>query len=407
MQNENLIVQITKRYQALKPLLDERLRRQWAASEAQTYGWGGILAVQMATGLATNTIRRGLSEIQARVEHPQEPISKRIRRTGGGRKALTVHYPEVIQALEALVDPVSRGDPMSPLRWTIKSTYQLAEILTENGMTCNASTVENLLKAQGYSLQGNRKTKEGSKNPDRNKQFEYINNLVKEFQSQEQPVISVDAKKKELIGDFKNGGQEWQPQGQPEEVRVYDFVDKELGKAIPYGVYDLTENTGWVSVGIDHDTARFAVQTISRWWEQVGKIRYSSAEKLLVTADGGGSNGTRNRLWKLALQEFADSSGLIVQVCHFPPGTSKWNKIEHRMFCHITMNWRGRPLVSHDVVVNLIANTTTNKGLKIRAELDSGLYALGTVVSKVEMAGLKLERAEFHGEWNYTIFPRS
>ncbi len=407
MQDNHVIAQITKRYQTLEPLLDERLRRHWAACEAQTYGWGGVVAVHTATGLAINTIRRGILEVQARVENPELPIAKRIRRTGGGRKALTEHHPEVIQALDDLVDPVTRGDPMSPLRWTIKSTYQLAKTLTQNGMSCSASTVQDLLKAQGYSLQGNRKTREGSKNPDRNEQFEYINNAVKEFQSQELPVISVDAKKKELIGDFKNSGQEWQPEGQPEEVRVYDFIDKKLGKAIPYGIYDLTENKGWVSVGVDHDTARFAVETISRWWKEVGKLCYSRAKKLLITADGGGSNGTRNRLWKLALQEFADSSGLIVQVCHFPPGTSKWNKIEHRMFCHITMNWRGRPLVSHDVVVNLIANTTTNKGLKIRAELDLGLYATGTVVSKVEMAGLKLERAEFHGEWNYTIYPRS
>ena len=406
MQDTKRIAQITQRYQALNPVLNERLRRQWAASEAQTYGWGGIVALNNATGLAMGTIRQGIKELKTRAEQPNEPISQRQRRAGGGRKRLTLKNPLLAKALDDLVDPVTRGDPMSTLRWTCKSTSQLADTLNNQGHVCSAKTVGTLLNAQGYSLQGNRKTKEGSKNPDRNAQFEYINNLVKEFQVEEQPVISVDAKKKELVGDFKNAGREWQPEGQPEEVRVYDFLDKKLGKAIPYGVYDVTENTGWVSVGIDHDTARFAVETISRWWEQVGKTRYPNAKKLLVTADGGGSNGSRNRLWKLALQEFADLSGLILQVCHFPPGTSKWNKIEHRMFCHITMNWRGRPLVSHEVVVNLIVNTTTRKGLKIRAELDEGLYAIGTVVSKVEMAGLKLERAEFHGEWNYVLHPR-
>jgi hypothetical protein len=309
----------------------------------------------------------------------------------------------LVVALEQLVDPVTRGDPESPLRWTCKSTTYLAAALTKQGHTVSPRTVGRLLNADGYSLQSNRKTKEGEDHPDRNAQFEHINRTVKQFQHRGQPVISVDTKKKELVGHFKNGGREWQPHGEPEEVQVHDFMDQQLGKAIPYGIYDLSENQGWVSVGIDHDTARFAAEAISRWWRKMGSKRYRDAKQLLITADGGGSNGSRSRMWKVALHEVAVHLGMAVHVCHFPPGTSKWNKIEHRMFCHITQNWRGRPLVSHQVVINLIANTTTKAGLKLQAELDEGTYPTGIKVSDRELAAVNLKRAPFHGEWNYTL----
>src|SRR4051794_2370034 len=307
--------------------------------------------------------------------------------------------------LERLVDPATRGDPMSPLRWACKSTAQLAGELTRQGHPVSPRTVGRLLKADGYSLQGNRKTKEGGDHPDRNAQFEHINATVTKFQRRGQPVISIDTKKKELVGEFKNGGREWQPQGEPEEVRVHDFLDKDLGKAIPYGVYDIGENQGWVSVGIDHDTARFATEAIRRWWSKMGAKRYPGAKALLITADGGGSNGSRCRLWKVALQDLAARLELPIHVCHFPPGTSKWNKIEHRMFCHITQNWRGRPLVSHEVIIHLIANTATQTGLKIRAELDDGTYPTGIKVTDEELAAVNLKRDKFHGEWNYSILP--
>jgi hypothetical protein len=311
-----------------------------------------------------------------------------------------------VRELEALVEPTTRGDPMSPLRWTCKSTQKLAAELTRRGHPVSARTVAGLLKALGYSLQGLRKTKEGTVHPDRNAQFEHLNAQVSSFQERGQPVISVDAKKKEAVGDFKNGGREWQPQGEPEPVRVYDFVDDELGKALPYGVYDQTQNTGWVSVGTDHDTAAFAVQSLRTWWQQMGQATYPNAKELLITADGGGSNSSRCRLWKTELQQFADETGLVVSVCHFPPGTSKWNKIEHRMFCHITQNWRGRPLVSHEAILQLIGSTTTRKGLTIRAGLDRGEYPTGIKITKAELAAVQLTRAEFHGNWNYTISPR-
>jgi Rhodopirellula transposase DDE domain len=396
---------IAEKFQSLGPLMDERMRRQWAAAEARAYGWGVVNTVSIATGLSSHTIRKGVRELETLALHPHTPLPQRLRAVGAGRKRCTEANPELAVALERLVDPVTRGDPQSPLRWTCKSTTQLARELTRQGHPVSAATVGRLLKAAGYSLQSNRKTKEGGDHPDRNAQFEHINATVLAFQKGGQPVISVDTKKKELVGNFKNGGREWQPKGEPVEVKVYDFVDKKLGKAIPYGVYDLTKNEGWVSVGIDHDTARFAVEAIQRWWTKMGAKRYPEATKLLVTADGGGSNSTRCRLWKVALQDLAITLGIPIHVCHFPPGTSKWNKIEHRMFCHITQNWRGRPLVSHEVIINLIANTATEQGLHIEAELDTATYPLHTKVTDEELATVNIQRHKFHGEWNYSIYP--
>jgi len=385
--------------------MDERVRRQWAATEAQAYGWGGVSAVSSATGMSRKTIRKGLAELGVRERDRDAPVLSRLRGPGGGRKRLIETDPELSVSLEWLIDPTTRGDPMSPLRWTCKSTHELAQALSEQGHALSARTVGRLLNAAGYSLQGNRKTKEGADHPDRNAQFEHINKTVKGFQRRAQPVISVDTKKKELVGEFKNGGREWQPKGQPQTVKTHDFMDPELGKAIPYGVYDLSRNEGWVSVGIDHDTARFAVQAIHRWWKKMGSKRYPGARQLLITADGGGSNGSRSRLWKVALQELAQRLNMPIHVCHFPPGTSKWNKIEHRMFCHITQNWRGQPLVSHDVIISLIANTTTRAGLRVRAELDSARYPTGTKISDEELAALNLKRHKFHGDWNYRLLP--
>ncbi len=386
--------------------MDERLRRQWAASEAQSFGRGGVSAVSRATGMSRNTVRRGLAETALRKGQRKARLDTRIRRPGGGRKALTESDPGLWPALEALVEPMSRGDRRSPLRWTCKSTVQLATELTRQAHPISPWTVGGLLKAAGYSLQSNRKTQEGSSHPDRNAQFEYINAAVERFQQRQQPVISVDTKKKELIGQFTNRGQEWRPKGEPEEVRVHDFMDKTLGKAIPYGVYDLNENEGWVSVGINHDTARFAVQAITRWWHKMGAKRHPRARELLIMADGGGSNGSRCRLWKVALQDLASELGMPIHVSHFPPGTSKWNKIEHRMFCHITQNWRGRPLISHEVIVNLIAAVTTRTGLKIRAELDRGRYPSGLKVTAAEFETLRLKPQAFHGDWNYALLPK-
>lgn len=405
MQDFMAIHRIESRYGVLVAVMDERLRRQWAAAEAQTYGWGGIRAVSRATGLSPNTVAKGLAELEARTAAPQQPFDARVRKPGAGRKRATGADPELVGALERLVDPMTRGDPQSPLRWTCKSTVQLARELTRQGHGVSPHTVGRLLKAAGYSLQSNRKTREGSAHPDRNAQFVHLNATVMRFQDRGQPVISVDTKKKELVGLFKNGGREWQPHGEPEEVQVYDFLDRQLGKAIPYGVYDLTENQGWVSVGIDHDTARFATEAIRRWWKKMGAKRYRSARELLITADGGGSNGSRCRLWKVALQTLVNQLGIPIHVCHFPPGTSKWNKIEHRMFCHITQNWRGRPLVSHDVIINLIANTATTEGLTIKAALDPGRYPTGIKVTAQELAAVNLTPAPFHGDWNYCILP--
>jgi hypothetical protein len=394
---------IRQKYVALSPVMDERMRRQWAASEASALGWGGVTVVAEATGLAWNTIKAGVRELKHRAAHPDEPVDDRIRRRGAGRKRLTETDPQLLAALEELVDPATRGHPESPLRWTCKSTAILANELTRQNHPVTDRTVATILKEAGYSLQANRKTREGNQHPDRNAQFEHINEQVVTFHRQRQPVISVDTKKKELVGDFRNVGREWQPKGQPENVRVHDFLDKKLGKAIPYGVYDLASNEGWVSVGITCDTARFAAASIRRWWTEMGTTRFPRARKLMITADGGGSNSSRNRLWKVALQDLANDIELPLHVCHFPPGTSKWNKIEHRMFCFITKNWRGRPLTSHQTIVELISNTTTDTGLVVRAAIDENEYETGIKISDEELSQVKLKRSEFHGEWNYTI----
>jgi Rhodopirellula transposase DDE domain len=399
---------IAAKFTSLRPLLDERARRLWAAVEARALGRGGISQVAEATKLSRATIRAGLQELAHSVpatgsQAPREPV----RRPGGGRKPLGVHAPQLVRALETLVDPVTRGDPMSLLRWTCKSAAKLAVELQAQGYAVSERTVNRRLHDLGYSLQANRKTLEGRAHPDRDAQFHYINRRAKAFQRQGQPVVSVDTKKKELVGQFRNGGREWQPPGQPEEVHVHDFPSEALGKVIPYGVYDETTNTGWVSVGVDHDTAEFAVETVRRWWRYMGREVYPQAKRLLITADGGGSNGSRCRLWKVELQRLADETGLRISVCHFPPGTSKWNKIEHRMFCHITENWRGRPLVSREVVVNLIGHTTTKTGLAIRSELDENSYPTGREVTDPQMESLSIKRDQFHGEWNYTIKPRT
>ena len=405
MQDDTALRAIESKYRSLRVLMDERMRRQWAAAESRAYGWGGVRAVSRAIGMSSNTIRKALAELGVRDAHPDAPVESGLRRKGAGRKKRTDADPELLHALESLVEPTTRGDPESALRWTCKSTMRLAQELTRQRHPVSPRTVGRLLNALGYSLQGNRKTLEGASHPDRNAQFEYINASVKRLQQRGQPVISVDTKKKELVGAFKNVGREWQPKGEPEEVKVHDFLEPELGKAIPYGVYDLSQNQGWVSVGMDHDTARFAAEAIGRWWKKMGSTRYRHARELLICADGGGSNGSRSRLWKVALQELAIKLRMPIHVCHLPPGTSKWNKIEHRMFSHISRNWRGRPLVSHDVIVQLIANTTTQAGLRIRAELDTGQYPTGISVTDAELAALNLKRADFHGDWNYTLLP--
>lgn len=405
MKNSLIEEQVKSKFISLRPLMNEYLRRRWAAVEATTVGYGGISVVARATGLSRNTIVKGIAEVRENTDEIPVSTLSRIRRAGGGRKRLTERDPELLNDLEALVAPMTRGEPESPLRWTCKSTRKLAETLQNQGHDVKERTVADLLKQLGYSLQSNRKTQEGGNHPDRDTQFEFINTQVQAFQERSQPVISVDTKKKELLGDFLNKGQEWQPKGIPEKVNIYDFINKESGKAIPYGVYDVTFNKGWVSVGIDHDTARFATATLRRWWEVMGHPMYPNARELLITADGGGSNSSRSRLWKVALQELADDTGLEISVCHFPPGTSKWNKIEHRMFCHITENWRGRPLRGLEIIVNLIGNTTTRTGLRIQAELNTGSYETGTKVSDEELAAVRIKRASFHGEWNYTILP--
>ena len=400
------IERIRGKYAVLTAAMDERLRRQWAAAEAMAIGWGGVSAVSSATGLSRNTIAVGVAELGTRQIDLAAPMPVRLRRLGAGRKPVTQTDPDLLAALEALVDSATRGHPESPLRWTCKSTAKLAEELTGQQHPVSARTVAMLLKDAGYSLQANRKTREGSQHPDRNAQFEHIHDQVLVFQKRRQPVISIDTKKKELVGNFKNGGQEWRPQGQPEEVNMHDFPDKKLGKAIPYGVYDLASNEGWVSVGIDHDTAQFATASIRRWWLEMGAARFPKATKLMITADGGGSNSSRNRLWKLSLQLLADELGMRLQVSHFPPGTSKWNKIEHRLFCFITKNWRGRPLTCYQTIVNLIAGTTTTTGLTVRAALDETIYETGITVTDMQLGQLRIIRNDFHGEWRYTIKPR-
>jgi hypothetical protein len=405
MQDAKVEARIRRKFRLVAVELDERRRRQWAAAEAREVGWGGISLVARATGLSRPTIMAGLKDLQLSSKS-RAVAAARVRRPGGGRRALSQADPGLLEALERLIEPATRGDPMSPLRWTCKSTAKLAEELTRQNHPVSDRTVALLLKQSGYSLQANRKTREGSSHPDRNAQFEYINRRVSAFHRRRQPVISVDTKKKELVGEFKNPGEEWHPQGRPETVNVHDFPDPKLGKAIPYGVYDLACNEGWVSVGIDHDTAEFACASIQRWWNEMGSARFPRATELLITADGGGSNSSRNRLWKKSLQSLADELDITLHVCHFPPGTSKWNKIEHRLFCFITKNWRGRPLTTYEVIVNLIASTTTKTGLTVRAALDPRRYETGIAVSAAELAHLRIVPARFHGDWNYSITPR-
>lgn len=397
---------VRERYKNLEWALDERLRRLYAAAEAKAIGHGGITLVQKATGVARGSIKQGLKELLPSQRTPSgDGSNQRIRRIGGGRKASVKDDAKLLAALESLVEPVTRGDPESPLRWTCKSLRQLESELRSQGHAVSHTSIGVLLKKLGYSLQGNRKTLEGGDHPDRNAQFEFINERAKDAMYNGQPVISVDTKKKELVGQYKNGGKELRPIGNPEEVNVYDFVDKELGRANPYGVYDIINNLGWVSVGTDHDTASFAVATIRRWWFGMGKELYPDARELLIMADGGGSNGSRVRLWKLELQNLANELNIPIRVSHFSPGTSKWNKIEHRLFSYISMNWRGKPLVTHEAIVNLIAATTTRKGLRVRAELDPGHYPKGIKVTDEELKTVHIVREDFHGEWNYSILP--
>jgi hypothetical protein len=396
---------IRRKFQTLTVVMDERMRRQWAAAEARELAWGGISSVARATGISRTTILAGIREL--RIQESSETLpSPNIRRPGAGRKLLVESDPELWDALDALVDPMTRGHPETPLRWTCKSTRKLATELCRQGHPIGARTVASLLYAAGYSLQANRKTREGKNHPDRNAQFEHISQQVQRVQKRGQPVVSIDTKKKELVGDFKNPGQEWRPEGDPQPTRVHDFKDKELGKAIPHGVYDMTHNQGWVSVGINHDTAEFAANSIRQWWEKMGQRRFPRASELMITADGGGSNNYRSRLWKVALQNLADQLDFKLKVRHFPPGTSKWNKIEHRLFSYITSNWRGQPLVSLATIVNLIASTTTTTGLLVQAALDTNAYETGIKISDEQMAKLRLTPSEFHGEWNYTIAPR-
>lgn len=394
---------LARKFELLARVLDERARRLVAAAEAEALGFGGVTAVAQASGLSRGTVIRGMAEIKTA---PKPVRGQRIRRRGAGRKRTVDQDATLKRDLEALVEPVTRGDPESPLRWTCKSVRQLATELKRTGHLTSHRMVAELLHAMNYSLQANRKTLEGSSHPDRDAQFHHISGKIREFQADRQPVISVDTKKKELVGNFKNNGRELRPKGVPEKVRVHDFLIPELGRAAPYGVYDVTQNAGWVSVGVDHDTAAFAAQSIRRWWESMGTEAYPKAGKLLITADSGGSNGARVRLWKLELQKLADETGLEISICHLPPGTSKWNKIEHRLFSFISQNWRGKPLVSHQVIVNLIAATTTKTGLRVRAEVDPGKYPKGVKVSDKEIAAIRLERDKFHGDWNYRIHPR-
>jgi hypothetical protein len=407
MDNPALLEGIRSKFDLLRPLLTERLRRQWAACETLTLPRGGVALVAQATGLSRTTIWAGRKELRQQAASPAEVLQpERIRAPGGGRHWVEDADPTLIRDLEALVEATTRGDPQAPLRWTCKSTRNLAAELNRLGHGVSHATVAALLHDLEYSLQANRKTREGKQHPDRDAQFEQINRQVRAFQRQGQPVVSVDAKKKEQLGDFRNPGREWHRRGHPEEVRAKDFPDKQLGKVVPEGVYDLTHNQGWVSVGIDHDTADFAAESVRRWWREMGQPLYPRATKLLLTADAGGSNGYRSRLWKVALQRLADDLGLRVAVCHFPPGTSKWNKIEHRLFCHITQNWRGKPLLSRAMVVELIGHTKTEAGLRIRAELDTNAYPTGLEVSDEELAAVRITRDAFHGEWNYTVAPR-
>ena len=394
---------LRRKYRALRPVLTERSRRVWAASEAVALGHGGIGLVEQVTRISRSTISRGIRELDTGETLPPE----RTRRPGGGRKRTVEKDDRLVTDLDTLVEPTASGDPDSPLRWTSKSVRHLATELQGMGHAVSYRLVANLLHAAGYSLQANRKTREGPQHPDRDAQFQYLNEQVRRFQRQHRPAISVDTKKKELIGDFKNAGREWRPKDRPEAVRVHDFLIPAHGKAVPYGVYDLARNEGWVSVGTDHDTASFAVHAIRRWWKLMGRSAYPDTTALLITADAGGSNGPRVRLWKWELQQFANRTGLAITVCHFPPGTSKWNKIEHRLFSHIAMNWRGKPLVNLVTIVNLIGETTTEAGLRIRSEIDRGHYPMGVAITDQQMSQLQLVPHAFHGDWNYTIRPRA
>ena len=391
---------VARKYAVLRPHLDERQRRLVLGVEAGELGRGGIKAVAAATGVHPDTIARGVREVAGEIE-----TTPRVRARGGGRKKLAETDPELLVALRSLVDPETRGDPMSLLMWTTKSTRKLAGALSVMGHRVSDRTVARMLHDMGFSLQGNAKVTEGRQHEDRDAQFAYLNGCVAEHVGAGQPVISVDTKKKELVGEFKNAGREYQPVGQPERVNVHDFPDKDLGKAIPYGIYDVSANTGWVSVGVDHDTSAFAVATLRRWWETIGKGRYPDAEKLLICADGGGSNGYRIRAWKIELAKLAAQTGLDITVCHLPPGTSKWNQIEHRLFSQITMNWRGRPLITHQVIVELIGATTTSTGLSVHCVLDTEHYPIGLKYEAADVETLPLTRHEFHGEWNYTLHP--
>jgi len=403
-------VDIQRRFRSLSPFLDERMRRLVAAAESDAIGYGGVTTVARATGVSRRAITEGMKELtQRKAAHKVGPAQARVRREGAGRKRTVDKDPDLLRDLDRLVDPVTRGDPESPLRWTCKSVRRLAEELQAEGHSVSHQTVAELLHEMEYSLQANQKTLEGTQHADRDKQFAHINRKAQRYLKQGEPVVSVDTKKKELVGDFKNGGREWQSKGQPEQVRVHDFEIREpgKGKVAPYGVYDLGRNVGWVSVGVDHDTAAFAVESIRRWWRWMGRPSYPRAKRLLITADSGGSNGARIRLWKWELQQWADETGLEISVCHFPPGTSKWNKIEHRLFSFISQNWRGKPLISHEVIINLIAATTSKTGLTVKSDLDPNIYPRGIKVSDQQMAELRLKRDTFHGDWNYSLLPRS
>lgn len=401
MPDAQVIEWIREKFTAIAADLDERARRRWGAAEARSLGWGGIEAVAAATGLSDRTIRNGIREL----DDPNAPPPSQQRRSGAGRKARECEQPGLLEALERLVESGTRGDPMSPLRWTCKSTRTLAAELIRQGFDVGCNTVGRLLRACGYSLQANRKTIEGKQHPDRDAQFQHINRRVRAFQRAGQPVISVDTKKKEVLGKMKNPGRPYRRKGDPEKVKTHDFPDKKKGKAVPYGVYDLTLDEAGVSVGISHDTAEFAVAAIRRWWQRLGKKRYPHATRLLITADSGGSNSPRTRLWRWALQQFANETGLKIELCHYPPGTSKWNKIEHRLFCHITRNWQGVPLETMEIVVKLIGSTRTEQGLEVHAWLDEAQYTKSKKISDADLAEVRIRRDAFHGEWNYQILP--
>jgi transposase len=405
MRDERLGQWLRSKYEGMVGELDERGRRRWAAVEAQSLGRGGITAVAQATGLSDRTIRTGIAELRLGVRR----LAERQRQAGGGRKPAKEKAPDLVKVLEGLVEPATRGDPQSPLKWTCKSTRELAKELTKRGHAVSRTTVASLLKEAGYSLQANRKTTEGTHHPDRNAQFEHINRRVKAQRHTGQPALSVDTKKKENIGNYQNPGRTWRRKGHPLQVKTHDFPDKTKGKAVPYGVYDIGKNEAWVNVGISHDTAQFAVASIRVWWERLGQRRYQQrqVQRLLLTADSGGSNGPRNRLWKYELQHLADDLGVAIEVCHFPPGTSKWNKIEHRVFCHITRTWRAQPLESYEIVVQLIGSTRTEPGLAVHATLDVKDYPKGLQVSDDDYQALNIKPGKFHGDWNYTITPRT